>query len=162
MWIGNNPITLDEDEALNAFVAENLMGAEQEYVLVWLGDGPVQPVGGEIFTVRVTNTTTLVADAWTNGAITFDQTLPVGDYQIVGARFSSAGLIAFRFVFVGGNNRPGGLGVDAAGDLNAKGQRHGGWGVWGDFRHNRPPTADFLSISADTSQTGELDLIKVV
>jgi hypothetical protein len=37
----------------------------------------------------------------------------------------------------------------------------GGWGVWGEFAHTAPPTVDFLSVSADTSEVVHLDLIKV-
>jgi hypothetical protein len=34
-------------------------------------------------------------------------------------------------------------------------------GEWGTFSHNTPPTVDFLSLSADTSQTVDLDLIMI-
>lgn len=156
-----SPLILAEDEALNAQAAEDGAAGTRATILVWLADGPFAPVEGEISTLRVTNATTLVANAWTNGALTFDQSLPAGRYAIVGARFQSAGLQAFRFVFPGGTWRPGGMGVDAASDILAPTQRRGGWGVWGEFEHNTPPTVDFLSNSADTSQVGELDLIKV-
>jgi len=156
-----NPLPLEAGEKLNALVAEAAAGAEQETVLAWLCDGAIAPVTGEVFTVRCTNTTTLTGYAWTNGALTFSQTLPVGSYSVVGARGVSAGLIAFRLVFPGYPWRPGGVGHDAVGDLDPPGQRYGGWGVWGTFRDNAPPTVDFLSISADTSQVVFLDLIKV-
>lgn len=154
-------IQLDVDEQLQAHMAEDAAGASAVTILVWLSDAGLAPIDGEIFTVRVTNATTLVANTWTNGALTFDQVLPVGKYAIVGARFESAGLVAFRFLFQGQTARPGGLGCDAAADLEMKGQRGGGWGSWGEFNSTNPPTVDFLSISADTSQVGLLDLIKV-
>lgn len=155
-----NPIPLDEDEALNALVAEGA-AAEQETVLAWLSDGPLQPVEGPIYTVRCTNATTLVAFAWTNGALTFSQSLPAGRYRIVGARAQSAGLIAYRFVFVGAPWRPGGIGYDAAGDKDDTQFRMGNMGVWGEFEHNIPPTVDFLSVSTDSAQVVHLDLQKV-
>jgi len=161
MWMGDRPVSLETEEALNAYVAEDTTGAEAEVVLAWLGTGPMEPVEGNIFSVRVTSSTTLSAGAWTNGSLTFDQTLPKGRYAIVGAIFRSTGLVAFRFVGVGISYRPGGLGGDAVTDLGAPGQRWGGWGVWLEFEHNTPPTVDFLSASADTSETGELDLIKI-
>ena len=156
-----SPIPLDVSEQLQAHVAEDAAGAVQSTILVFLADGAIAPVEGDIFTVRVTNASTLAALAWTNGALTFDQVLPVGRYAIVGARFESAGLIAFRFLFQGSTPRPGGFGCDASADLDIDGQRYGGWGVWGEFDHNIPPTVDFLSVSADTSQVGALDLIKI-
>jgi hypothetical protein len=156
-----SPIQLDIDEQLQAHMSEDAAGASAATILVFLADKAIEPVGGEIFTIRVTNATTLVVNTWTNGALTFDQVLPVGRYAIVGARFESAGLQAFRFLFQGSTPRPGGIGCDAAADLEVRGQRFGGWGVWGEFQSTNPPTVDFLSVSADTSQVGLLDLIKI-
>lgn len=101
------PIALEQGEQISAEAAEDAVGAAQSTVLAFLSDGVLQPVTGEIFSVRVTCAATLVGYAWTNGALTFDQILPVGTYQIVGARFESAGLLAFRFVFQGAAHRPG-------------------------------------------------------
>ena len=155
------PIALTVNEALNMFVAENVVGAEQEDGVVWLADAPVAPVGGEMFVVRVTGATTLTANAWTNGSLTFDQTLPAGSYNIVGARMESTNIIAFRFVPVGGTWRPGGLGTTTAARLEPPGQRSGGWGVWATFAHLTPPTVDYLASAADAAESGELDLVKV-
>lgn len=155
------PIPLETDEALNAQAAEDGAGATRATVLVLLSDGQLAPPQGEVRTVRVTNATTLVANAWTNGALTFDQTLPRGRYAIVGARFRSTNLQGWRFVFVGGIWRPGGIGNALVSALDHAMFRYGGLGVWGEFEHNTPPTVDFLANGADSSQTGELDLIKV-
>lgn len=157
----DDPIQLDVDESVNAQAAEDGAGATRATILVLLGDESPRPVDGEIFTIRATNTSTLVANAWSNGALTFDQVLPAGEYAIVGARCECAGGQAFRFAFVGGGFRPGGLAGDAVSDLNVRGQRFGGWGEWGRFKNTTPPTVDFLSNSADTSQVVDLDLIKV-
>ena len=145
----------------NYLVAETASGAEQEYGLVWLTDGPAQPVTGEIFTVRSTNASTLTAAAWTNGALTFSQTLPKGRYRVVGMRAQSAGLVAARLVFIGYPWRPGVVGTDSAGDAAPDIFRAGRLGSWGEFDHNTPPSVDFLSVSADTSQIVHLDLQKV-
>ena len=156
----DNPLQLDPDESLNAQAAENNASAGRSTVLVWLCDGATAPItGAEIFTIRATNTSTLTAYAWTNGALTFNDTLPAGDYALVGARGSSAGLIAFRFVFSQYAWRPGAIGMDTVGEVGAPIFRFGKLGTWGEFSHNTPPTVDFLSLSADTSQTVDLDLI---
>ena len=158
---GSNPIPIDPEEALNFFVSEDTAGAEREYGIAFLTSGVVTPAIGDIRTVRATGTTTLTANAWTNCALTFDETLPAGTYHLVGARGNSSGVVAFRFVFSGLPWRPGGIGevsVDLVGHRN---WRRGRSGVWGTFEHNTPPTVDFLSTSADSSQTLELDLIKV-
>ncbi len=161
VMFARNPIPLVTDENINAQAAEDAAGASRATVLVWLSDGALTPVEGEMYTVRVTGATTLAANVWTNAALTFDQSLQPGRYAIVGARFIAAGLQAFRFAFVGGFFRPGGVGFDAASDFEPAHQRKGGLGVWGEFPHTVPPTVDFLSNSADTSETGELDLVKI-
>jgi len=156
-----DPILLDGEEALDALTAENGAGATRMNAMAWLADGPIDVIDGDVRTVRVTATQTLVAFNWTNGALTFDQQLPAGEYMIVGGRMASAGLIGWRCVLPGNPWRPGGIGV--ANDGGAEGTifRVGNFGAWGSFRHNTPPTIDFLSATADSSETGHLDLIKI-
>jgi hypothetical protein len=155
-----NPIPLTPDESLRALAAGSEAAAEAKVSLAWLCDGKLAPVGGEIYTVRATGSTTLTAYAWTNVALTFSQSLPAGTYQVVGMRATSAGCIAARLVFVGGIWRPGVIGNDAVSDPDESVFRNGNLGVYGEFYHDQPPTVDFLSISADTSETVFLDIIK--
>lgn len=155
------PVKLDGEEALNALTAENGAGATRMNAFAWLADQAITPVKGDIRTVRVTATTTLVAFTWTNGALTFDQTLPAGRYQIVGGRMNSAGLIAWRCVIPAYAWRPGAIGVIVDSGAEQDWFRWGSWGVWGEFNHNTPPTIDWLSATADTAETGEFDLIKI-
>lgn len=155
------PITLDVSEALNAQIDQGAGAAERETVLVWLGTGMEPVPAGQMFTVRTTNATTLTAYAWTNGALTFSQSLPAGRYALVGARAYSAGLIGFRMVFPGATWRPGGVGVDATADQDVPRFRYGSAGVWGEFEHDLPPTVDFFSVSADSAQVVQLDLIQI-
>jgi len=156
-----SPIALDEDEALRALVAGGEGAAERKVVLAWLGDGPQAAVQGEFFTIRATGNTTLTAYAWTNVALTFTQTLPAGRYAVVGMRAQSAGCLAARLVFVGGVWRPGCIGADAISDISPDLFRGGRLGVWGEFEHTQPPTVDFLSASADTSEVVYLDIAKL-
>jgi len=157
-----NPIELDVNEALNAQALQSAAAAERETIVVFLTDEKPTPVEGkDIRSVRATSTTTLTANAWTNGSLTFEETLPAGKYQIIGMRVESSGLIAARLVLVGEAFRPGCVGVNAASDIEANIFRMGRLGVWGEFDHNTPPTVDFLSSTADTSETVVLDLIKL-
>lgn len=160
-WFPSTPIPLDVNEQLQAVVAEAAAGAERESVFVWLSDGPIAPIGGEIYTVRVTGAQALVAFTWTNAALVFDQVLPVGRYAIVGAQFQSTNMLAFRFLFQGSTPRPGGLGINALSNRSPEGQRFGGWGSWGEFESTNPPTVDFFATVADAAEVGVLDLIKV-
>jgi hypothetical protein len=155
------PRPLVPGEGLRALVAEGAAGAEQETVLAWLSDGQIAPVSGEVQTIRCTNASTLVAYAWTLGALTLSQQLEAGRYAIVGMRATSAGLIAARLVIPGSAYRPGCIGYDAASDAEDPVFRNGGLGSWGEFEHTFPPQAEFLSVSADTAQVVMLDVVKI-
>jgi hypothetical protein len=153
------PIALVGEEALNLELSMDV--STRATGLVWLADAPIAPVTGKMFTVKCTSATTLTPWKWTNGTLTFTQDLPVGRYQVVGMRAESAGLLAARLVFPGYAWRPGVIGTDARTDLQDEIFRNGKFGVFGEFAHNRPPTVDFLSSSADTSEIVYLDLIKI-
>lgn len=157
--IFSNPKTVGGGEALNFRASVSASG--RAWGLAWLSDGPLAPVTGEVFTVKCTSATTLVANAWTNGALTFAQTLPRGRYAVVGMRALSAGLVAARLVFPGYAWRPGCVGYSAENNTEDPDFRGGRIGVWGEFDHDVPPTVDFLSTSADTSEVVYLDLIKI-
>jgi len=153
------PKAVDGSEGLNC--RATVTAAGRVTGLVWLGDGPITPVVGEIFTVRATTVVTCVANAWTNGPLTFVETLPKGRYQVVGARAMSTNLVAFRLVFSGYAWRPGALGTAALSAIQHQVFRAGQLGVWGEFDHDLPPTVDFLANAADTNPIVWLDLIKI-
>lgn len=156
-----NPVPIDPDEALQLQINSTpAAGAEAHYGLVWLSDGPHQPVNGQIYQARFTASITLSAGAWVNGNITFPQVLPAGRYQVVGMRIRGTNLVAARLVFAGQTPRPGVPAVNAIGDRDATVNRYGRMGVFGEFDQNVPPTLDALGVT-DTAQVGILDLIKV-
>lgn len=155
------PITLDADEALNAFVTDTAGGAERDPVLAWLGDGNYAVPAGEVFTIRAASATAAVAFAWTNVPMVFAQALPAGKYSIVGFRAESANMIAARLVGVGYQWRPGCLGYATGNLVEPAIFRNGRLGEWMTFNHNTPPTVDILCMVADAAQIFHLDLIKV-
>jgi len=158
-----NPLVLVPGENLNAETDSNPVAAQIQWCVIWLADGPVEPVRGAIFTVRATSAQLLIVSAWTNGILTFVEDLPRGSYQVVGMRARSAGLVAARLVFVGQGAagwRPGVLGTDAQDDLEHPMFRYGQLGVFGEFEDIEPPTVDFLSVSADAAEDVYLDLIQ--
>jgi len=156
-----NPKELVATEALRFLAALSAAATKDAYGLVWFGDGDLRVPAGEIITVKATSSTTLVAKNWTNGALSFVDELGAGRYAVVGMRAESAGLIAARLVFSEISARPGVVGVDAGQDKDVSRFRLGRAGVFGEFEHTNPPTVDFLSISADTSETVWLDIIKI-
>ena len=138
-------------------------GAEDHYGLVWMSDGVLPTVNGEIFTVGAVAASALSLGVWVNSNITFDQALPSGSYQVVGMRVEGANLVASRLVFPGGGDntfRPGVPGSTSAAILDAQYMRFGQLGVYGTFNQDNPPTLDCLGVT-DTAQTVLLDLIKI-
>ena len=157
--VSQGVIALDVDESLNFQSAESGAGAQRNSGFVWLSDGPVLPdSSGEIFTIRATGTTTLTAYAWTNVTLTFNDVLPAGTYEILGMAAFSTGAIAARLVIPQYQWRPGVICSTSANVYVGEKFRYGNFGVFGQFTHMTPPTVDFCSSSADTSQTVYLDL----
>lgn len=154
----NLPLVMDEQ--LQVEIQATAALAEADRVFIMLADTPTSPVEGEIFTIRATHGA-ITALVWSNIALTLEQTLPVGSYQIVGARHESATALAFRFVMVGGVWRPGGPSSIAVGNVDPPGSRRGGWGVWAEFDQLRPPTVDVFATAADASGVVYIDLIRV-
>tara|TARA_Y100000310_G_C20701625_1_gene830514 strand:- start:8400 stop:9170 length:771 start_codon:yes stop_codon:yes gene_type:complete len=159
----NNPVVLGVDEILNCEINSNPGAAADQWVLVCFADGPVQPVTGQrIYTVRATSATTLTARAWTSCTLTLDETLPGGDYGVVGLRAQGASIIAARVVFRGTSTwRPGVIGCDLEADLNDDIFRGGNLGIWGEFPFTQTPAIEVLADLADTAQIFHLDLVRL-
>ena len=155
-----NPTPLDADESINFEINSNPAAVGVHYGLIWLSDGPMAPVGGQMYSVRATAAITLAAGVWVNGNLAFGQTLPAGRYQVVGLRARGTNLVAARLVFPGGTFRPGVPAVNVIGDLDAHWFRYGQMGVMGEFEHTTPPTLDALGVT-DTVQNCVLDLVKI-
>ena len=151
------PLVLAELEPLDFYVQNG--AAVMNRGFIWLADGPVKPVTGKIYTVRCTATASLVTASWVNSALTFQQTLPAGHYQLVGMRAWSANGVVARVFFVGGPWRPGVPMLNAEDNNEWIDFRFGTIGVWGEFDNTTPPSIDFMGVT-DTAQVVYIDLIK--
>lgn len=162
MYQGGSPLPMVKDEALEAHV--NLGGVEATFqtICMALADAPLTPVTGEIWCVRVTATPTLVESQWANAELTFDEALPVGRYQIVGASFGGNICHAFRLVPVGAINRPGAPMLYGGQQDTPPWMRKGGIGVWCEFDTLTPPSIDVLGNAIGLQNiVGHLDIIKI-
>lgn len=153
-----NPIVLDRLEALQCQVLTNPGAAAQHYIGVWLADGALEPVRGEIRTVRATAAVSAVVTGWTNGALTFPVSLKSGRYQVVGMSCRSANAVLARLVFPGSGWRPGAPVLQDEVQRDNLLFRNGNAGVWGEFDAASPPTIDVLGVTA-TAEEVFLDLI---
>lgn len=141
--MSDSPLELVVSEKLNALL-ENTANTYTSNILVWLCDEAPQPVTGKIHTIRAVPDTAPVADTWTHSVLTFSQTLPAGDYAIVGASWVQATAIAARFMVPGYSWRPGML-ANAIGDGEFyPAFRKGNWGKWLEFDFDNPPSVEML------------------
>lgn len=161
-YLLSSPIALDPSEGLEFLSDGGGDGTTPQQVTAYvvLADGVIAPVNGEIFTIKATASIASVAGAWSNGSISFAQSLPVGHYQIVGARCESPSGVAFRFVPIGAANRPGGVCMPGDGIEAPRELRMGRMGVWTEFDTETPPSLDILTSGSDTAQTLYIDLIR--
>ena len=157
----DNPVLLDDAEQLDFNSANGGGGATISRGIVFLGNGDMTLPQGEAFTIRCTGTTTLVAESFTNVALTLTNQLPYGEYMVVGARFQSATGIAARLVGAAVFERPGAVCVNTVSEVDLDRFRYGNSGPWLKFQSVTPPTVDFLATAGDTAQTVHLDLVKV-
>jgi len=155
LW--NTPLQLQADEPVEVFVQNG--AAVMNRAVLWLGDGSPKPTTGKIFSVRCTAAASLTTAVWVNSALTFQQTLPAGSYQVVGMRVFGANAVAARLFFVGGAWRPGVPCVNAEDNNDPWEFRLGNLGVFGEFKNTTPPSIDVLGVT-DTAQVVILDLIK--
>jgi len=163
LWL-SNPLRLTPGEGMQMHVRESVAGDDRQATgLVWLGNGNLANpyVGLPMFTVRFTAAIAGVAYTWQNGAITFEQNLPVGQYAVMGMHVISASGIGARLVFAGQGARPGCIAYDSIEDISNMVFRNGNLGVWGTFQSGSPPTLDILCRTTDATQEGWLDLIKI-
>jgi hypothetical protein len=123
-------------------------------------DGPVvQAANQRTFTVHGSSSTTLVVSGWTSCAITLDQALPAGVYNLVGARAYSAHALYFKVIpAMGPLWTPGSTAVQTYDALDAPGARYGGWGTWLTFQQNVLPSVSVLGYIADTAEEVWMDL----
>lgn len=147
------------DEAVNFNINSDPVAATSQYGLVMFGDGAQAPVGGDIITVRAAMSVTSVLGQWTNGNLTFDQDLPVGNYDVVGMRVEEATTVAGRLAFVGAAWRPGVPAATSPTEPDALNLRHGKAGIFGTFNTNTPPTIDILAAAGAITPVIYLDLI---
>lgn len=153
------PIPVRADEAINFNINSNPAAATSQYGLIMFGDGPQQPVSGDMVTVRATMNLVAVLGSWVNGNLSFDQDLPVGNYDVVGMRVVEATTVAGRLSFVGSAWRAGTPAVGAETSIDPVHTRKGEMGIWGSFHTNTPPTIDILAAAGAITPVVYLDLI---
>lgn len=147
-----HPIKLGKvAERLSAETLNNPGAATDQYVLCWFTDGPVQPVSpeGGAWYRFITAASAMTADTWNTRALTPEETLEAGTYEVLGMRAISTSCIAARLACPGTDLRPGVLGADTRTDAINPAFQPGQFGVLGEFTDRNLPSAEFLVDAAD-------------
>lgn len=160
MLTPENPIPLTINEELTSEDNAATAGGQQ-FCGVWLADGPISPVSGEIHHVHFTVSLTTILNTWVLGNITLTDDLPVRDFDIVGGALVGANIIAFRIVVPGYAWRPGAVCQPTVQAPNHPLFRNGGLGVWCRFNPVSLPSIEIASSTAAATGTlnGVLDVI---
>lgn len=158
-WHGASPRALVAGEGLEFVTNTDAAGAVELQGYVWLADGAVKPVQGNIFTTRATATVQSANGSWTAGALTFQERLPFGTYDVVGLSVLATDCAAARLIFPGLPFRPGVLISDDETGNSLWMWRFGNAGVMGTFDLNQPPQLEVTGGTA-AAQVVYLDLIK--
>lgn len=127
---------------------------------VFLTDRMVVMPQGDIYTLRATGATTVTAKAWSDVALTFDQSIVEGEYSVVGGCAYSTTMFYWRIILDNQYYRPGGIGFATRGLRAPSFQYNGGLGEWGRFRNTSMPRLQVYCNAADTAQTLFLQVIK--
>jgi hypothetical protein len=155
------PLPLTPNEQILCKAAGSETAATDFIVIAFLASGRSEPVGGPYYTIKATASSTLQPWQWTPVTPTFETSLPVGRYRIIGLRAQSPNLIAARIVVPGQPWRPGVIGVNAVTDKEADRFRFGRNGVLAEFDTAEGFQIECLAAAADTSQVFWLDLVPV-
>lgn len=157
-----NPLTLRALEETYWLATSALaMGNENATGLMWVGDGITPPPVGRIITMRGTSTTAASANKWSPITVTWQDTLPLGTYGIVGLQVQSANAQAARLIINGQPWRPGSLSVTALGNYGVPMFLKGGMGLWGTFRQTAMPIVEVLANAADAAHEVYLEFVQM-
>jgi len=128
---------------------------------VFLASVAPDPVRGKIYTIRFSCEPARTVGVWSFSEITLIDVLPVGTYDVVGARLQTATGLAFRLVPLGGIHRPGGICVKDSEDNDQLLQRYGGLGKWMTFTEGYLPGIEMIASADAAKETiyGFLDII---
>lgn len=156
----DSPLPLKTNEGLQFKTNGGGAGPLRQWGLAWLTDNAIQVAKGPWFTMRATAAVAGSLSAWANGPLTFDQSLPVGNYDIIGMRCEAATLIAARLIFIGASaiTRPGVPGMANEQSRELPQFRFGNMGVYGTFNSTTPPSLEVLG-GTGGAQVVYLDLV---
>lgn len=144
------PIPILAEEAFGVQASNTNVGSKNLQFFLGVGQNQTKLDNlPELRWLRATSTTTTSAGVWAIGTMTFDDSLPVGNYDVyglIGIEVSGV-ILAARLVFPGQIERPGAL-VISGESIPPDKIFQGDLGVWGTFASFAPPTIEVFALSS--------------
>lgn len=157
----SNPLKLSKLEEIACLVTDTA-AAHDTFVIITTDQGPaiVPMPAGTIYTLRGTSVTAAVDAAWTQIAMTWQDTLPGGQFVCVGLQHQSTNAIACRLIFPGQQERPGVLSQNAITNQTMFRGQKGPQGVLGRFASTFLPIPEVLVDGVDNAHEVYLDIMR--
>lgn len=154
------PLPAEADEiSVEATHSDAAPQIQYALMLLKFGFKPLQ--AGMKFRVRGTSAITGVVGSWASGAITLDQTLPSGIYEIQGMDVFGTNLLGARLIFTGGGWRPGCVARNAVGSVPEELWLSGDLGAYGQFDSVTLPQGEIYVEAANSVQEWYFDIVRV-
>lgn len=161
----SRPIVLQPGDLLNCLTDNNPAAATDQFVVLRMADGPIQPVDptGGYWAPFTTAASAMTPNTWNARALVAREALLPGEYEVLAGRALSTSAIAARLALAQGDNFRPPIGcADARSDLPHVVDLPGQHGVLGRFRHDNLPTLELLVDAADNEvQVVDLFIRKV-
>lgn len=155
---GPSPSAADE---ISVEATHSDAAAQIQFALMWLRFNKKPWTPGDRFRIRGTAAITGVIGSWASGAITLDQNLPAGIYEIQGMDAFGTNLIGARLIFPGGGWRPGCLARNAVNSVPNPIFTDGRLGSYGQFDTIAMPQLEIYVEAANGTQEVYFDVCKV-
>lgn len=163
-YLAPKNLTINNIDELQALISTSATATGGALVALWMEPltNNLNLPAGQVYPCRFTSSISGATGAWARGNIVFDQTLPAGEYAVVGLDVVDAASQLARLRFQTYTMLPGTWVRQRATGSNPRFFRNGRWGNWGQFMNTAQPTLEIFSATGTaTSQTGVLDLVKV-
>lgn len=156
-----NPLKIAAREELALLATQVGAGAEFVTGIACIGTRNPPVPAGQQYCLRGTGATAAVAHVWTQTTVTWSDSLPEGEYAVIGIEGISTTQQAVRLMFLGQEYRPGSLAKVAAQNRLPLAFEEKMWGVLGTFRQDQMPNVEVLCNAADATQVFYLKVVKV-
>lgn len=164
----SHPLLLNPVEEIQMLRSHTGTSAEQNHVVLCVGDNVRTVPQADLYVVRGTTSFTPTANTWSTGTITLDDTLQAGRYSIIGMRVNSATLVAGRLIFPGApisgglpQIRPGTIARASDGVTDHELSRFGRMGEYGQFESFALPVLEVMDTATTANPEVIFDIVNV-